>query len=613
VDHGKLKTMYQEAETMLHDGRFVGMRNRDYYDGAQWTNEEVQALKLRKQAPMVKNRIKRKIDYLVGMEIKTRTDPQVYPRNEVDNDLAKTSVDVVRYIQDDCSMPVTFTAVSNEVFVEGYGGVEVIGHQGKKGVDVIVNHLPYSVIFYDPHSIRPDFEDAKYKGTAKWMDREDAVHLFGHGRDGEAKGQIEAAISNTFLQMGLNSTFQDRPEGMIHWASSDRRRLLIVSIYYKEAGVWNYGIFTGGGVIDSGVSPYLDDEGDPECPIVLACAYIRKRTNDRYGIVSDMIGPQDEINHMISVRQVISEEGAVDDVDKARRQLARPDGWIVKKPNKMLEIQQNNDQLAGQAELLQEAKNEIEQLGPNAGLIGRDKANQSGRAQLVSQQSGMTELAAIYDNLRDFRQRVYVSALNRARQFWDKEKIIRVTDDEGSPRFITVNQSQPVIDPMTGQPVIDPATGQPVIQVKNSMQDLDVDIIVFQGMIELAKVGVQFPPEFYIKASSLRNKKELLDVLKKGSEKPPEQAQAEQDALDIAHETAMADIHKTNALALQATANAKKTSVEANALSLQDQVTASGLEAFIRGEYQDNSPQQQAQMPMPAQQQANPLAMQPAQ
>ena len=49
------------------------------------------------------------------------------------------------------------------------------------------------------------------------------------------------------------------------------------------------------------------------------------RDNNRYGAIKDMIGPQDEINkrrskalHLLTMRQVVAEQGAVEDVDAAR-------------------------------------------------------------------------------------------------------------------------------------------------------------------------------------------------------------------------------------------------------------------------------------------------------
>ena len=53
------------------------------------------------------------------------------------------------------------------------------------------------------------------------------------------------------------------------------------------------------------------------------------------------------------------------------------------------------DMASGQAELLQEAKNEIELFGPNASLQGRGSDSQSGKAWQLQQQAGMAEARLI--------------------------------------------------------------------------------------------------------------------------------------------------------------------------------------------------------------------------
>lgn len=579
---GRLKSMFQEAQAVLHDGRFIAMRNRDYYDGAQYTDAEIETLRLRKQPPIVSNRIKRKVDFLVGMEIRTRADPEAKPRKPKNEEKAEVATDVLRYLQDDTKFPITATDVASDVFVEGVGGVEVIAVQKKFRIDVQINQLAFNIIFYDPHSARKDFKDARYLGYAKWMDKDDAKAVFGAGTDAEDTARRMDAIDCAFSDSGMESGFDDRPSGAHAWTSPDRKRLLIVCIYHRVGGVWNYGIYSGGGVIESGVSPYVDQDGEPDCAIILTSCYIRKRTNDRYGVVSDMIGPQDEVNHrrskmlhMLNVRQFKIETGAVDDIDATRRALARPDAAIEVKANKMFEILDNSDQISGQAELLREAKDEIEQLGPNAGLIGRGVEDASGRSIQAQQQAGMTELAQPYDNLRDFRERVYVASFCRASQFWTDEKIIRVSDNDGAPKYVTLNERVPVPNPITGGPMIDPATGQLVTQLKNNLQEMDVDVVLDEGvdvtvlseeqfsdLKDLAKMGIVFPPEVYIRASNLRNKADLLKTLKEAGQKSPQATQTEQDANDAAMEKVIAEIGKDHASAALTAAQAEKVQVE---------------------------------------------------
>ena len=92
-----------------------------------------------------------------------------------------------------------------------------------------------------------------------------------------------------------------------------------------------------------------------------------------------LISLQDEINkrrskalHLLSVRQVIAEQGAVPDVDKARREVAKPDGYVEVMPGLKFEIEQTADLAAGQFQLLQHATAEMQLSGPNAAMSGTD-------------------------------------------------------------------------------------------------------------------------------------------------------------------------------------------------------------------------------------------------
>ena len=53
---------------------------RHYYHGDQWTEAELAVLKRRKQPPLTKNYIVRKINAVVGVVEKLRQDPKAYPR-----------------------------------------------------------------------------------------------------------------------------------------------------------------------------------------------------------------------------------------------------------------------------------------------------------------------------------------------------------------------------------------------------------------------------------------------------------------------------------------------------------------------------------------------------
>jgi len=183
----------------------------------------------------------------------------------------------------------------------------------------------------------------------------------------------------------------------------------------------------------------------------------------------------------------------------------------------------------GNLNMLQEAKSEIDLLGPNNALQGKNTEGQSGRAIIAQQQAGLAELAPLYDRFNDFKLRIYRATWARIKQFWTSPKWIRITDDEQSVQFIGLNQVQG-IDPMTMQP-----------QVSNPVAQMDVDVILETGpdtvtlqseeFEQLAQIMPQLaalPPPYalaLIEASSLpaQRKKKMTELLSgQGQQQDPE-------------------------------------------------------------------------------------------
>ena len=278
---------------------------------------------------------------------------------------------------------------------------------------------------------------------------------------------------------------------------------------------------------------------------------------NRYGAVREMISPQDEINkrrskslHLLNSNQILYEEGVVDDLEKARAEAARPDGVIKIAPGGLAEqrfqFRERVDLAAGHIQLLQEAKQEIDMMGPNASMQGESGDSASGRAIMASQQGGMIEMGDLLDNLRHFDKRVYRMVWNRIRQFWTGQKWIRITDDERNIRFAAINKPATVQLPVAGpdgQPIelpdIDPVTGQQ--RIENNIAQSEVDIYIddvsdvvapqieqWQALVELKKVDVNNEISFedLIQAApNIRNKDQILETMTQRKQEAAQQPQ----------------------------------------------------------------------------------------
>lgn len=585
----------EDAEETTNNARKLSERDRDYYDHIQLTAEEKKTLRDRGQPDVIINRIKPKIDYLCGFEASNRTDPKAFPRTPQDEEAAGAATDALRYVKDKADLDPKFAQVWENMLIEGFGGIELVVEEGRDGnVEIAAKTWEWDRLFYDPHSRKLDFEDARYVGGYVWMDAEDAKERWPDAAE---------VIERTINESSFSQTYDDRPRWKTWISGKTRKRVRIVQMYHLENGQWWYCIFTKGGKLDSYPVPFVDQDGRSWCPLLLQSTYVN-RQNERYGLVRIMVDVQDEINkrrskalHRLTMRQVVMEEGAVNDVDDARAELAKPDGVIRVNPGFRFEPLDHNDQLRGEFELLQESKNEIELLGPNAAMLGKDKDAPSGRAILANQQSGQTEITLILDRHRHIKKRTYMRVWDLIRQYKNEEWWVRVTDNEKNVRFVGFNrpvtmaeelgkrlESQgmppPQIEATMQQMQADPMRGpmlQQVIRTENQPTQMWMDITIeqvtdtaniqeeqFQALTALAP-AVVFPPSVYIKASSLRNKEELLQELE-GAKASPEQQEMNRIMTELNLKKATAETEKMVAEVEKLEADTNKVKLETDML-----------------------------------------------
>lgn len=593
-NHELLVQYFEDSEEATRDARMLAERDRDYYDNKQLTAEEIAALKKRGQPQIIINRIQTKVNFLLGYEASQRSDPRGYPRTPQDEDAAGACTDALRYIRDKTVAPQVFSDAWENMLIEGYGACEVGVTENSRGErDVTLTHVPWDRVFYDPHSRRHDFSDSRYQGVVLWLDEDDAVRRWPNGKD---------IISRTILEDGTR-TYSDRPAWKQWAVAGHRKRVRVVQMYYQNSDTWSACIFTRGGKLQSWDVPWTDDDGKSFCPLLLQSAFV-DRENNRYGFVRSLISPQDEINkrrskllHLAMGKPFTYEEGAIDDVDEAKRQLAMANGAIKLNSGYQFSLLDNSVEVAGHTNLLQHATNEIDQQGPNAVLSGKGERGASGRAKMVDQQGGQTEIYRLIDRHANLKRRVYNTCWSIVRQEWTGQKWIRVTDDEKNARFVGFNR--PVImaedllkqakdsgvpeeeaKAQLAQQAQDPNIAmqmQQVVRTENIPAEMNMDIILeevpdtanlqqeqFEIMVQLAQAGIQFPPKVYIKASALRDKQELLKILEEAQQNPEAQAvgQANMDKL-------AAEIEKLKATIADIKASAIKKLAEADALDKQ--------------------------------------------
>ncbi len=548
----RLVDWFEEAEEASDDARELAFRDIDYYDGKQLTAEEASALKKRGQPDTTFNFIGGKIDVMLGLEIQQRSDPKAWPRTPDDAKAAEAATDALRFVERKHDLDTLFSESYEDLAKGGFEVIEVLVRNTKADrAEIDLKQPKFDRVFYDPHSTRRDFSDARYMGYVLWWDRDQA----------EKKWPDGAAIIAGTISETETGDYDDKPSHKVWAKPGTRARIRLVTMYWKDGDQWHMTKFTKQGVLESDPVPYLDDEGLSVNPMIMQSAYV-DRDNARYGAVRRLIGPQDEENkrrskflHMITMRQTRAEKGAVDDVGEMKAQLARPDGHIETNPGFTFEIIDQSAQASGQASLMEYSAGRMDKIGANTSLQGKPEGTPSGRAIILAQQGGIAELTPLSERHRNFKARVYRAVWQRIRQFWTEERWVRVTDNEDNVRFTGFNRRTSVgaefarelkeeeglnleqIEQILGEArakgenldapitVNVPAAMDMDVMIETAPESITLEQEQFSELAKLLGSGLELTDprmKLLITASQLRNKRELLDQID-GASTPSEQ------------------------------------------------------------------------------------------
>lgn len=497
--------------------------SEQYYHGAQWTSKELKALKKRKQPVITSNRIARKIDAVVGLIERLRQDPKAFARTPEHEEGAEIATASVRYILDRTNWKGKSPECARDAAIGGMGGVEYSLEQGDhQDPDIGMHIVDPDTFFYDPRSFQRNFSDARYVGVAKWVDTEQVKELVPEKAD----------IVDDLLNNGSDMTAN--PDREKNWINTNQKKLLLVDHWYVCKGQWCWALYVASEKLAEGVSPFTDEK-NKSFPRYRMFSATVDHDGDRYGFVRNMKSSQDEINHrrskalhQMNSRRIIADEGAFNDLEKARSEWARPDGIVVKNPGLEAKTDDQGADIRGQLELLQESKNEIENFGPNPALIGQGLEDSSGRAINLLQQAGIAELGPYITGYKEWKVAVYRDLFNIARKSWTSERYIRVTDDQNLAKFIKINGLS-----------MDQSL-QPVLE--NHLGSLDVDIILDEGPDSvnqaadayetITKSGAQLPADILIELNPYIESSVKQNILKRLRAPDPQTEDAKQTELD---------------------------------------------------------------------------------
>jgi hypothetical protein len=486
----RVRMWRDQAADLQRDNRYTQMRDHDFYDGDQWTEDDAQELRERGQAPLVFNIIKSTVDWIIGTERRTRVDYRVLPREANDTEGAETKTNLLKFVSDVNRFPYARSRAFADAIKAGVGWLEISIRSDPTEEPIYQGYEDWRNVWYDPMSVEPDMSDARFLFRERYVDLDVALEMFPDRQD------VLRAAAVTSAQFGTDSMLLDDVDAErdiydqgVGIFQDCRSRVKLSECWYRQ--IWRGKILRGdelgtlngavydpksehhNAMVEAGHASIYDavrlqtrcmiyceagvlqDSPSPHkhnrFPLVPIWGFRKKRANAPYGVIRGLVDPQSDLNKrrskalfILSTQQIIADEDAVEDWDELAYEAARPDGIIRKRTGKELEIR-NTAQLAEEhVMLMQQDREFIESTGGVTDeMMGRESNAQSGKAILARQDQGHAVTAELFDNLRMAIQIVGEITLSLIEQYYAERKVVRIVGDRGQAQYVTINEPQP--------------------------------------------------------------------------------------------------------------------------------------------------------------------------
>lgn len=523
-----------------------------FYFGDQWEEADRQALKKQKRPAITINRVRPLINLVSGYQRLNRYEPDFLPRTANDLELCKVRKGITKYIMDSSKYDREESRVFLDSAISGLGWFEVgytFDHHAMDGKAFIKRASPFD-IYLDPECREPDLSDAEYICRAKWVSKADLIRTYP-----EKQTEIEG-----FAQRYDKDEDVEEVDFEPLWYSQARKKARLVEIWYKERTMKVYYQVGLGQVVPKeelqpGMTPlrsFRVPQTEIRCAVILAdveledipspykhgrfpfapfyAYYLGEEEEDPAGIVRDLQDPQRELNkHRSQLLHLIN--------------TMANKGWFLRKGQplvkKQLETAGSSPGVVIEYDVEQPQQFDTTQIpssfaaldkqgsedfknisGVNEAMMGTEVGSSaSGKAIALKQRQAVTQLAGLFDNLRETKELVLQllwggpGVPGIVPQYYTEQKTFRIVGENGRQDFVTINQPQ-----FAGYDLL----GNAITQTLNDLSVGEFDIVIadtaatptqrteqFYALLEMVQKGIQIPPDMIIEASDLPQKEEL--------------------------------------------------------------------------------------------------------
>lgn len=484
----------------------------DYVDGNQLDSKLLQRLREVGIPPAKENVVGPAIAAVCGYEAKTRTDWRVTPDGDPQGQDVADALNyrlnqAERHSKADEAMSAAFRPQSSI----GLGWVEVARSSDPFGYNKRCRYVHRNEIYWDMRAKESDLSDAGWLLREKFVKKSRAKSAFpkhkeliedadsASGMGGYGGYVVEGGMS-TGLQPGINvnRAWTTKEQS---WYRRETNEVCIVELWYRrwvsvyvlklrggrvvefdaDNAAHQAAVMSGQGILEKTtvarvrrsywLGPHcLDDAPSPHphphFQYVPFWGYREDMTGVPFGLVRDMVFPQDNLNSTIAklrwglaATRTERTKGAVAmSDDQFRRQVARPDADIVldaehfrSNPGARFEVKRDFQLNAQQFQLMADSRASIERVsGVTASMQGRQGTARSGLQEQTQLEQSQVSIADLMDNFKSGR--AMVGELLLAMEIEDigqQEEVVVIEGDVlNEAREVVLNK--PEQDPDTG-------------------------------------------------------------------------------------------------------------------------------------------------------------------
>lgn len=481
VDHEVWRTYRTEAS----------MDHKYWEDSSTWTSDELSELNQRGQPVTKFNEIKPIIVRMKGHVDELYQTVSYLGRNAPDEQASHDLSEIVRWVDQQNEQEFEESAAILDALVGGFACEELDVTTDDDGMPRIFERYQDALnyIYPDPYSRCADWnEDARFVIRAKWMDMEDAIAEYP-----EKRAELESLSSGDTIFEFAGQDIGIRNDVLHHFLSQDRKRIRPAEVWYKRKAkrydildpegkvipvslpldrknataliknvdisglsirerlvdeMW-VGVFAANVLIHHDRSPHRHTL----YPFVPLWCW-RKKNGQPYGEVMNLRSPQEAINkreskalHLLSNNQVIAEEGQILDEARFQEEKAKPDGLMKVQEGALaarrVQFRENTEMGQAQLSMHQNAVGAMQRI---ATATERDRGLspeiRSGVGVARQQRGSNLAISQFIKNLRQFRRMKARLKLAYIQQYFTEDLIFQITDNPNAAKTVNIPSSR---------------------------------------------------------------------------------------------------------------------------------------------------------------------------